>query len=39
MHYEAEEAAKEAIARVNGMNIAGSTVFVGPFIKREVGRC
>lgn len=35
VHYEAEEAAKEAISRVNGMKIAGSTVFVGPFMKRE----
>lgn len=35
VHYETEEAAKEAIAKVNGMMIAGSTVFVGPFIKRD----
>ncbi|CAJ1400596.1 unnamed protein product [Effrenium voratum] len=35
VHYEGEDAAKDAIAKVNGMCIAGSTVFVGPFIKRE----
>eukprot|EP00435_Cladocopium_sp_Y103_P041172 s2316_g11.t1 len=35
VHYEKEEAAKEAILKVNGMKIADSTVFVGPFIKRE----
>ncbi|CAE7777912.1 pAbp, partial [Symbiodinium sp. KB8] len=35
VHYEAEEAAKIAIEKVNGMKIANSTVFVGPFIKRE----
>lgn len=35
VHYETEEAAKEAIEKVNGMQIAGSTVYVGPFIKRE----
>eukprot|EP00913_Durusdinium_trenchii_P006769 g6363.t1 len=35
VHYESEEAAKEAIAQVNGKQIEGSTVFVGPFIKRE----
>jgi len=37
VHYEAEEAAKQAIARVNGMRIGDNTVFVGPFIKREKG--
>lgn len=35
VHYEAEEAAKTAIEKVNGMMIGSSTVFVGPFIKRE----
>jgi len=35
VHYEAEEAAQQAIARVNGMRIGNSTVFVGPFLKRE----
>lgn len=37
-HYhpsEAEEAAKQVIARVNGMGIGDNTVVVGPFIKRE----
>ena len=29
VHYEKEEAAKEAILKVNGMKIADSTVFVG----------
>lgn len=35
VHYETEEAAKDAMEKVNGMQIAGSTVYVGPFIKRE----
>jgi len=35
VHYEAEEAAKQAISRANGMQIGGKTVFVGPFLKRE----
>jgi polyadenylate-binding protein len=34
VHYEAEEAAKQAIERVNGMQIGDATVFVGPFFKR-----
>eukprot|EP00397_Hematodinium_sp_SG-2012_P014928 GEMP01015190.1.p1 GENE.GEMP01015190.1~~GEMP01015190.1.p1 ORF type:complete len:649 (+),score=184.49 GEMP01015190.1:329-2275(+) len=34
VHYETAEAAKEAIERVNGMQIGEKTVFVGEFIKR-----
>eukprot|EP01062_Namystynia_karyoxenos_P011216 TRINITY_DN13_c0_g1_i3.p2 TRINITY_DN13_c0_g1~~TRINITY_DN13_c0_g1_i3.p2 ORF type:complete len:648 (+),score=229.45 TRINITY_DN13_c0_g1_i3:124-1944(+) len=35
VHFETEDAAKEAIDRVNGMLLNGSKVFVGPFIKRQ----
>lgn len=34
VHYETENAAKQAIERVNGMQIGEKTVFVGPFQKR-----
>jgi len=35
VQYESEDAAKQAIERVNGMEIAGKAVFVGPFMKRD----
>lgn len=35
VHYETEDAADQAISRVNGMRIGEKTVFVGPFVKRE----
>jgi polyadenylate-binding protein len=35
VQYESEDAARQAIERVNGMEIAGKKVFVGPFKKRE----
>jgi len=35
VQYESEDAAKQAIERVNGMLIGGKKVFVGPFKKRE----
>mmetsp|Transcript_27616 Transcript_27616/g.62592 ORF Transcript_27616/g.62592 Transcript_27616/m.62592 type:complete len:657 (+) Transcript_27616:199-2169(+) len=35
VHYETEAAAKQAIERVNGMQIGEKTVFVGPFQKRS----
>jgi len=35
VHYETEEAAKQAIERVNQMQIGEKTVFVGPFEKRD----
>ncbi|OQS05569.1 polyadenylate-binding protein 1-B [Thraustotheca clavata] len=35
VHYETAEAANEAIAKINGMLIAGSEVFVGHFQKRQ----
>ncbi|PHJ20231.1 polyadenylate binding protein [Cystoisospora suis] len=34
VHYENEESARTAIAKVNGMQIGGKTVYVGPFIRR-----
>ncbi|DAZ93677.1 TPA: hypothetical protein N0F65_008185 [Lagenidium giganteum] len=34
VHYETAEAAQEAIAKINGMLIAGTEVFVGQFQKR-----
>ncbi|EGZ17198.1 hypothetical protein PHYSODRAFT_354553 [Phytophthora sojae] len=35
VHYETAEAATEAIAKINGMLIAGTEVFVGHFQKRQ----
>lgn len=35
VHYETAEAASEAIAKINGMLIAGQEVFVGHFQKRQ----
>lgn len=35
VHYETNEAAAEAIAKINGMLIAGTEVFVGHFQKRQ----
>lgn len=35
VHYESEDAAKQAIEKVNGMQIGDKTVFVGPFLKRD----
>ncbi|KAF0698256.1 Aste57867_11113 [Aphanomyces stellatus] len=35
VHYETAEAAYEAIAKINGMLIAGTEVFVGHFQKRQ----
>jgi len=35
VHYETEEAAKQAIERVNGMQIGEKTVVVSPFLKRN----
>merc|ERR1719356_1381059 len=35
VQYESEDAAKQAIERVNGMLIGGRKVYVGPFIKRD----
>mmetsp|Transcript_9105 Transcript_9105/g.21804 ORF Transcript_9105/g.21804 Transcript_9105/m.21804 type:complete len:639 (-) Transcript_9105:56-1972(-) len=35
VHYETEASAKQAIERVNGMQIGEKTVFVGPFQKRS----
>lgn len=34
VHFETTEAAEEAIARINGMLIAGREVYVGRFVKR-----
>eukprot|EP01137_Pigoraptor_chileana_P027704 Opistho-2@10600 len=35
VHYETQEAADQAIAKVNGMLLNGMQVFVGPFIPRK----
>ena len=35
MHYETAEAAKQAIDKVNGMQIGEKTVFVGEFVPRD----
>jgi polyadenylate-binding protein len=35
VHYETEEAAKQAIERVNGMQIGDKTVIVAPFLKQN----
>jgi len=35
VHYEAEESAKTAIEKVNGMQIGSKTVFVGPFVRKH----
>uniref|UniRef100_A0A7S2V0L8 Polyadenylate-binding protein n=1 Tax=Fibrocapsa japonica TaxID=94617 RepID=A0A7S2V0L8_9STRA len=35
VHYETAEAANEAIAKINGMLIAGKEVYVGHFVKRQ----
>lgn len=35
VHFETQEAAEKAIAKVNGMLINGKQVYVGPFIKRS----
>jgi len=35
VQYESEDAAKQAIERVNGQTIGGRQVYVGPFIKRD----
>lgn len=34
VHFEREEAAKEAINKVNGMRLADKVIFVGPFVDR-----
>jgi len=34
VHYEAEESAKTAIEKVNGMQIGSKTVYVGPFVRK-----
>lgn len=34
VHFETDEAAALAIEKVNGMNMAGKQVYVGPFMKR-----
>jgi len=34
VHFETDEAAALAIEKVNGMNMAGKKVYVGPFMKR-----
>ena len=34
VHYEKEESAKLAIEKVNGMNVEGKKVYVGPFLRR-----
>eukprot|EP01090_Pellita_catalonica_P023471 TRINITY_DN96_c0_g1_i1.p1 TRINITY_DN96_c0_g1~~TRINITY_DN96_c0_g1_i1.p1 ORF type:complete len:620 (-),score=123.67 TRINITY_DN96_c0_g1_i1:97-1956(-) len=36
VHYEADESAKQAITKVNGMILNGKIVFVGPFLPRGV---
>ncbi|CAE8668839.1 unnamed protein product, partial [Polarella glacialis] len=38
VQYESVDAATQAIERVNGMLIGGRTVFVGPFLKREMNQ-
>ncbi|GMS78993.1 hypothetical protein PENTCL1PPCAC_1168, partial [Pristionchus entomophagus] len=38
VHFETEEAAQEAITRVNGMLISGQKVFVGKFVPRSARR-
>eukprot|EP01063_Lacrimia_lanifica_P032654 TRINITY_DN5614_c0_g2_i1.p1 TRINITY_DN5614_c0_g2~~TRINITY_DN5614_c0_g2_i1.p1 ORF type:complete len:566 (+),score=296.40 TRINITY_DN5614_c0_g2_i1:87-1784(+) len=35
VHYDGEEPAKKAIEALDGTDLRGSTVFVGPFIKRS----
>ncbi|CRG93547.1 polyadenylate-binding protein, putative [Plasmodium gallinaceum] len=35
VHYEDEESAKEAIEKVNGVQLGSKTVYVGPFIKKS----
>jgi hypothetical protein len=35
VHYDSDEAANKAIARVNGMNLAGKTVYVAPFVPKQ----
>jgi len=35
VHFETPEAAQEAIEQINGMEIAGKQVYVGPFVKRS----
>ena len=34
VHFEKEESAKLAIEKVNGMNVEGKKVYVGPFLRR-----
>ena len=35
VHFEKEESAKLAIEKVNGMNVEGKRVYVGPFLRRN----
>lgn len=35
VHFETQEAAEQAIAKVNGMLLNGKKVYVGPFLKRH----
>jgi polyadenylate-binding protein len=35
VHYESEESAKNAIAKVNGMLIGQKKVYVGPFVRKQ----
>jgi polyadenylate-binding protein len=35
VHFETQEAAEQAMAKVNGMLLGGKKVYVGPFIKRN----
>jgi len=35
VHFETQEAAEQAIAKVNGMLLNGRQVYVGPFVKRH----
>ncbi|KAL9653493.1 hypothetical protein ABK040_002126 [Willaertia magna] len=35
VHFETQEAAEKAIAKVNGMLLNGKQVFVGPFVKKS----
>jgi polyadenylate-binding protein len=35
VHFETQEAAEQAIARVNGMSINNKEVYVGPFVRKQ----
>mmetsp|Transcript_17035 Transcript_17035/g.29515 ORF Transcript_17035/g.29515 Transcript_17035/m.29515 type:complete len:690 (+) Transcript_17035:162-2231(+) len=35
VHYDADESAAKAIAKVNGMMLAGKTVYVAPFVPKQ----